>query len=102
MSETKKETTQDAVKQLGAYKPGKFAALKTAIASEKAKAVALMTAMRSRREALLAAEEEARRAEELRAEATEKEKAETEAPKAREKTCGIWKKVSLTAVTAVV
>lgn len=84
MSETKKETTQDAVKQLGTYKTGKFAALKTAIASEKAKAVALMTAMRSRREALLAAEEEARRAEELRAEAAEKEKAEAEAPKAEE------------------
>lgn len=83
MSETKKETTQDAVKQLGTYKAGNFATLKTVIASEKAKAIALMTAVRARREELLAAEEAMRRAEELKAEAEEKAKAEaavTEAP----------------------
>ena len=95
MSENKKDVTQDAVKQLGAYKTGKLAELRSVIASEKSKAAALMAAVRSRREVLFA-EEEAKRAEEERladeaensavqdrAEAKEKESA-PEAPAAKE------------------
>ena len=73
MSEIKKETTQDSVRQLAPYKKGKLAELRAAVAAQKAKALALMTAVRSRRD-ILFAEEEARRAEEeKRAEIAEKE-----------------------------
>ena len=73
MSEIKKETTQDSVRQLAPYKTGKLAELRAAVAAQKAKALALMTAVRSRRD-ILFAEEEARRAEEeKRAEIAEKE-----------------------------
>ena len=67
MTENRKETTQDAIKQLAAYKAGQLADLRTEISREKAKAVALMTAVKAKRETLAAAEEEtARREEEAR------------------------------------
>ena len=73
MSETKKEITQDAVKQIGAYKSGKLAELISRIAEERAKADALIATVRSRR-AVLVAQEEAKRLEEERL-AEEAEKA---------------------------
>ena len=77
MSETKKDITQDAVKNLGAYRTGKLTELMTLISAEKAKAAALLAAVRTRR-ATLFAEEEANRLEaERRAEA---EEAAEEAP----------------------
>ena len=70
MSEIKKETTQDAVKQLGAYKTGKLARLLDLISAEKSKAATLMTVVRNRRD-ILFAEEEAKRLEEERREEEE-------------------------------
>lgn len=63
MSENRKENNQDAVKQLGAYKTGNFAALREAIAGQKARVVTLMTAVRAKREALAEKEESVRAAE---------------------------------------
>ena len=83
MSETKKDITQDAVKNLGAYRTGKLTELMTLISAEKAKAAALLAAVRTRR-ATLFAEEEANRLEaERRAEAEEaaaEKAAKAEAP----------------------
>ena len=70
MSEIKKETTQDAVKQLGAYKTGKLAELVSRISAQKASAEALLATVRSRRAVLYAAEEAKRLEEERRAEET--------------------------------
>ena len=70
MSEIKKETTQDAVKQLGAYKTGKLARLLDLISAEKSKAATLMTVVRNRRD-ILFAEEEAKRLDEERREEEE-------------------------------
>ena len=87
MSETKKDITQDAVKNLGAYRTGKLTELMTLISAEKAKAAALLAAVRTRR-ATLFAEEEAKRleaerkaeAEEAAAEKAAKAEAPEEAP----------------------
>ena len=82
MSETKKEITQDAVKQIGAYKSGKLAELISRIAEERAKADALIATVRSRR-AVLVAQEEAKRLEEERL-AEEAEKAAAQTPSEKE------------------
>ena len=82
MSETKKEITQDAVKQIGAYKSGKLAELISRIAEERAKADALIATVRSRR-AVLVAQEEAKRLEEERL-AEEAEKAAAQVPSEKE------------------
>ena len=76
MSEVKKESTQDAVKQLGAYKTGKLSELMSFISAEKAKAAALLATVRARRAALFAEEEAKRLEEERRADETAAEKAE--------------------------
>ena len=82
MSETKKEITQDAVKQIGAYKSGKLAELISRIAEERAKADTLIATVRSRR-AVLVAQEEAKRLEEERL-AEEAEKAAAQTPSEKE------------------
>ena len=82
MSETKKEITQDAVKQIGAYKSGKLAELISRIAEERAKADTLIATVRSRR-AVLVAQEEAKRLEEERL-AEEAEKAAAKVPSEKE------------------
>ena len=83
MSETKKDITQDAVKNLGAYRTGKLTELMTLISAEKAKAAALLAAVRTRRATLFAEEEATRLEAERRAEAEEaaaEKAAKAEAP----------------------
>lgn len=67
MSENRNESNQDAVKQLGSYKSGKLAELRNRVSEQKTRAIALMAAIRAKREALIAKAEEEKRIEEERA-----------------------------------
>ena len=85
MSETKKDNSQEAIKQLAVYKTTGLQTLRNTVAAQKARAVALMTAVRARREELFAREQEAKLAEELKAQAEEKKAREEEKKAAAEK-----------------